>query len=116
MRASLLLALVVLVGTACDGHDRTPAPQAQPPAPAKPAPARVTRTPSTEEAARTLASAKALLGNDLAADPARAAELLTATFGNVPADAEAAFWLARATFRAGEPDRCGLALDALFEQ
>jgi len=47
-------------------------------------------------------------------DPPRALALLRATFGDAPADADAALLLARATFRAEEPAACRIALDAYF--
>src|SRR5882672_7939476 len=78
------------------------------------APPPVTRTPPPEVAAKTIAEASALLGSDLSADPAKAAELVAAQFGDAPADPEAALLLARACFRAAEPERCAVALDALF--
>jgi tetratricopeptide (TPR) repeat protein len=74
----------------------------------------VTKRPPAEVAAKAIADAKALLGSETAPDPAHAAALLAATFGDSPADPEAALLLARACFRAEDPDHCSVALDALF--
>lgn len=77
-------------------------------------PAATTRTPAPEVAAKAIADAKALLGNDIAVDPKRAAGILAEAFGDAPADPEAALLLARACFRAEEGRRCAIAIDALF--
>jgi tetratricopeptide (TPR) repeat protein len=98
--ASLSLLLITLA--ACDRG-------------AGPSPPAVPRTPPPEVAAKTIAEAKALLGSDMSADPAKAAGLVAAQFGDAPADPEAALLLARACFRAEDPQRCAVALDALFE-
>jgi tetratricopeptide (TPR) repeat protein len=76
----------------------------------------VTKSPPPEAAAKAIADAKALLGNDLAADPPKAAALLAETFGDAPADPEAALLLARASFRAEDSKRCAVAVEALLER
>jgi tetratricopeptide (TPR) repeat protein len=102
MRAALLVTLLAALA-ACE---RGPNPS--------PGPAGTTKAPAPEVAAKAIADAKALLGNDLAADPAKAAALLAAAFGDAPADPEAALLLARASIRSEDPKRCELAIEALL--
>lgn len=97
-RARLVLLLVALA--ACE---RAAAP-----------PAGTTKAPAPEVAAKAIADAKALLVNDITADPPKAAALLETIFGDAPADPEAALLLARACFRSEETARCAIAIDALL--
>ncbi len=76
--------------------------------------ARTTLQPAADVAAQALTQARELLGVNAKADPPKALALLEATFGSAPADAEAAFLLARAAFRADASARCRLALDTYF--
>lgn len=70
--------------------------------------------PPTAEQAAVLEHARALVAVGAKADPPQAVALLTAAFGAAPRHPEAAFLLARAAFRAEQPDRCTQALDAYF--
>jgi tetratricopeptide (TPR) repeat protein len=61
-----------------------------------------------------LEQSRALVAVGSKADPPRAVTLLTNAFGAEPRHPEAAFLLARAAFRAEQPDGCRAALDAYF--
>lgn len=78
------------------------------------APAGTTKAPAPEAAAKAIADAKALLVNDITADPPKAAALLETTFGDAPADPEAALLLARACFRSEDKKGCANAIGALL--
>jgi len=95
--------LIALAALACSGEEPDHAPAALPPA----------EPPSPAQQA-ALEQARALVAVGAKADPPRAVTLLTDAFGASPRHPEAAFLLARAAFRAEQPERCAAALDAWF--
>lgn len=103
-----MIALAALA-CSCDEPVRAPVGATPPSVP----PTASTEAPSAEQQA-VLEQARALVAVGAKADPPRAATLLTDAFGATPRHPEAAFLLARATFRAEQPDRCTAALDAYF--